>query len=496
MNMRTQVLEAVLKTYGKPDRDLYAAIPDLSKEELEQQLKELGLLDRDDRNLFYWQLQSVAEEKVYENITTDDSERIAEIIAEAWNEKHPVKIDSSLAISFLYMIQLKFPNSRKALAYVCEGDLQSYKAFNSKYHLFADLLVRYFVSATSRNNKKKIDLSLEKILGRLFDDVKRGDGMAAFDRAGFTKGKRILHIPRMNAYQRIVGIEKLSYAKGMAAILLDVLKEDEHFADLQEVRKQSVAILQPQDEDNNNGEDFELHDLMGDHSPVEDQKQSEKEVAAVVEEDVEKTKPVVEEAEVEVNGPEVETDPQTELRASLENALQAVEAALQKVDRLPEKSAPVQAEPAIDQRLVIAEEEIERLQAALEQEKQRVFEAEEKAYTKILQAIGGEANNYLLSDLFEESLGNIPENQNVSVGRLINLFSSLSLAIGLEEYSGGYDLGEQFTVHKDELIKNYNITGPIETEKDLVTVKLLKYGWKTNGKLIVQPLVEEIKGEN
>lgn len=145
--------------------------------------------------------------------------------------------------------------------------------------------------------------------------------------------------------------------------------------------------------------------------------------------------------------------------------------------------------------LNVAKEEIKGLQIALQQEKEKVNHAEEKAYKKILQAIGGESGNYLLSDLFEESQGTIPENPKVSMGRLINLFSSLSLAIGLEEHSFGFSLGDIFKLPKDELIKKFQIDGPIESHENEILIKLVKYGWMMNGIIIIQPLVTEIKGD-
>ncbi|WP_062108871.1 hypothetical protein [Bacillus niameyensis] len=491
MNIKTQVLEAVLKSYGKPDRELYASIPEMPKEELEQHLKEFNLLDGRDRNSFFWQLQSEAEKHVYENITSDDTERLAELITESWNKEKAIKIDSALAISFLYIINLKFPNSRKALAYVCEGDLQSYKAFNSKSRLFADLLVRYVAAITPKNFMRKVDFIVQQVLSRIFDDVHKGDGMAAVDRAGFAKGPKFIHIPKMNAYQRIIGLKNQPFANGIATILLDVLKEDEESIDIRELRKRSAKFLSAQEEKIED-EDFELNDLMDDHVPEAD-----------LFEDITTEEPSLKEVNSEEDAPTAEENeifeeeavlPHAEIRTSLQQALKAVETAMEKVNEWPEQTTL--AADNTDRRLVIAEEEIERLKVALDQEKERVHEAEEKAYMKIFQAIGGEANNYLLSDLFEESLGNTPENQNISMGRLINLFSSLSLAIGLEEYSGGHELGDQFTLQKDELIRNYHIDGPIESKSENIHVRLLKYGWKINGNLLVQPLVTEVKEEN
>ncbi len=191
---------------------------------------------------------------------------------------------------------------------------------------------------------------------------------------------------------------------------------------------------------------------------------------------------------------ESKEEPENEIVTALENALSAVQAAIVKVSELPNTQS-FAAQESNQRQLKIAEEEIDRLKLALQQEKEKVELAEEKAFAKVLNAIGGESSNYLLSDLFEESQGKAPGNPNISAGRLINFFSSLSLAIGLEEHSNNYELGGVFTVHKDKLIKNYRIDGPVVSQNDSIQVKLLKYGWTINSKVVVQPLVTEVKEE-
>jgi hypothetical protein len=513
MDIKSQVLEAVLRNYGNPEKELYSSIETITEEEFKNHLKELNLNEINERNLFYWELQAEVEKNVYENREIDDTDRISGIIAEAWNHKNQPKVNSSVIKDFLNRLNLKYQNSRKAFVYICEGDIQSYKAFNNNSIIFIDSLVRYLTCASPSGNMNYGYQVLENIMPKLFENSTKSKNWDAFKRLGFlSKGR--LNFGKMSAYKRIIGLENLVFSDGMKDILLEAIYEEELADTLIELKHN----LEYQNAKFDKEVESEVEKLLGDDSikvvTTSKLKTNKEEIIPITkEEEIENynlvnhpetsnsnkisSDPIVTFGIDELAGGEKELTPQQEILLSLEQALVSVQSAISRVTLLKDEEKVSKAEDfSSTQKLSIAEEEINRLQLALSQERERVALAEEKAYKNILQAIGGESGNYLLSDLFEESQGNIPDNPNISTGRLVNLFSNLSLVIGLEEFSGGHDLGESFTTQKDDLIKNYRIDGPIESQENEIQVKLLKYGWTMNGTVIVQPLVTEVKGEN
>ncbi|MEC1526069.1 hypothetical protein P9D43_29180 [Neobacillus niacini] len=527
MDIQTQVLDSVLRKYGKPDKELLSSLENVNEEVFMDELNKLNLSEYTHRDTFFWELQTSVEKCVAEHGASDDNERLAEMIVGGWNQSKEPKINQSVVLSFLYTVQLKFLNSRKAFMSVCDGDLQSYKTFNSKPRLFLDLLIRYFTCISGKQQINNILRVLEGIMPLLMEGSSRSDYRDALNRLGFQNRKGQLVYGKMNAYKRVIGVENLVYGEGIRTILLEALSnvEDELLAPLKE-KLQSLGQQELQNEIDETEEDFQVEDLLDEHVPEinapsslepkqdnEHPTQTENEVisseeevpSAENEQNIEDSEVPIEvggiglsvQEEKSVEKAETDAEPKNGIVSSLENALSAVQSALALASQLPavEKEIEISEKSASPGQLKIAEEEINRLKSALQQEKEKVEQVEEKAYQKVLQAIGGESSNYLLSDLFEESQGKAPSNPNISAGRLINLFSSLSLAIGLEEHSNGYELGDTFSVGKDELIKNYRIDGPVTSQGDEIKIKLLKYGWTINGRVVIQPLVTEIKEE-
>lgn len=523
MDINTQILDAVLQKYAKSNKELYSSVENMSEEEFKEKLKELNLSDFTKRDFFFWELQLVVEKCVFEHGGSDDNERLGEMVVKAWNEANKLKINQSLALRFIYSINLKFLNNRKAFISICDGDFQSYKTFSNKPRLFNDLLVRFLTCVSGEQQFNLVLPTIEQVMPSLFEGISKSDYRESVTRVGFRQRKG-LNFGKMNAYRKIVGVHNLVYAEGMKSILLDALNEIEESEVLSMLKHRLNSVVEIENQ-NDSDEDFGVDDLLDKHAPEVNAPNSiapkkEEDFANEVVESVvvkestlltagieEQAEPLIDESVVVGGIVEVDTkeeppvqeeeskeEPENEIVTALENALSAVQAAIVKVSVLPNTQS-FAAQESNQRQLKIAEEEIDRLKLALQQEKEKVELAEEKAFTKVLNAIGGESSNYLLSDLFEESQGKAPSNPNISAGRLINFFSSLSLAIGLEEHSNNYELGDVFTVHKDKLIKNYRIDGPVVSQNDSIQVKLLKYGWTINGKVVVQPLVTEVKEE-
>ncbi|WP_210367768.1 hypothetical protein [Bacillus sp. REN3] len=527
MDINTQILDLVLRKYTKSDKELYSSVENISENEFKEKLKELNLSDYTKRDLFFWELQLVVEKCVFEQGGTDDNERLAEMVVEVWNETHQPKINQSLALSFIYLINLKYPNTRKAFISICDGDFRSYKTFNSsKPRLFNDLLIRFLTCVFVNKQYTHVMPTVEQIMPILFEGTSKADYRESVVRVGF-QHKKGLNFGKMNAYRKIFNVNNLVYAEGMKSILLGALndKEESEALNALKYRLNSVDEIEEQ---NKSDEDFGVEDLMDKHTPEVNKPDSLdpkiKVVSAnevvkdsesrVVNEEILRSDDIEEQTEASLGEPvfaggvldmntkeelpvlvqDLKDEPHNEIVGALEDALSAVKSAIVKASELQNTQSSV-AQDSGQNQLKVAEEEIDRLKQALQQEKEKVALAEEKAFVKVLNAIGGESSNYLLSDLLEESQGKAPSNPNISAGRLINLFSSLSLAIGLEEHSNNYELGSVFAVQKDELIKNYRIDGPVVSQNDFIQVKLLKYGWTLNGKVVVQPLVTEVKEE-
>ena len=76
----------------------------------------------------------------------------------------------------------------------------------------------------------------------------------------------------------------------------------------------------------------------------------------------------------------------------------------------------------------------------------------------------------------------------------MNLFNQFNMAIGLDVYANGHQIGDEFDVARPDLAHDYSVLNEVQTKGDKIRVKLLQYGWTLNGKVIVQPLIQELEG--
>lgn len=533
MNIKERVIELVIRNHRMAEKDFFekSSIP---ADELKSELKEIGLLDFKERSNFFWKLQNELERYACEYAGLDMDE-LVDIFVKNWNAKEEVKITPSNVLSFYSEIHLKFPNSHKALAYLSEGDLSSYKMFAKNNKIIVDLFMRFAICNLKRMGH--IIVLAEELLPRMVSGLSKSDYFDSLDRLGFLRNDRKMIFGKMSVYKSKVGNKGLVFSDGLRAILLEVTTDNE-VGDIAVFRKHLQLIKENEQltVEESDDEEFTVDDLM--ESYVEEANGAEtlkpektpdaplkvKEPVQVVEiekkssdnkgtdseksEQQEPNKAVtldkksvadgenleVQPTEENVDKKEVVVTSKTELEEDLDEILQKVKSTLEKAQK--EKAVESARDEDELNRLKIAEEENARLKAALQHEKERVVQTEEKLYTKIFEAIGGKSSNYLLSDLFEETEGKLPDNRNISTGRLVNLFSNLEVSMGLEAHNEGLEVGEEFTVEKDHLIKNFMVDGPVTSSEEKVTVKMMKYGWSINGKVIVQPLVKEAKEEN
>ncbi len=467
MEIGNFLLEDIIKSQGGPIKKSYQNTVEFDKNLILNELESLKLSDISTRNEFYWELQKLIEIHVYKNPGLNDLERLSEMIVESWNLENKLKIKKPVVVTALNQMNLTFLNSQKSFNAVCDGDLRSYKIFaKDNPSMLADLLFRVAICTSETKPVEVVNdlipLLFEKENGSM--GIKSAKRLKFHIRGNFLKSKA-------KEYREYHTREDFVFIKGLHSILNSISKET-----IDDISIKSFLT--------------KLNDFLNNDNIVnenKDEENTELNQASLKKEEV------ITEPETSLPLPEITKD----IPSSLESVIYSLQDVISRIKEENEEINFVETnmKSKLEERLSIAEEEIKRLNLELNIEKEKTRLSEEKAYINVLQAIGGETSNYLLSDLFEESQGMTPVNHNISIGRLINLFSSLSLAIGLEEHGSGYELGNTFSLHKDTLIKEFRIDGPLKTQEEIINVKLIKFGWTLNGKVIVQPLVSETKGE-
>ncbi|ERG68051.1 hypothetical protein [Exiguobacterium chiriqhucha] len=479
MDIQSQVLNAVLKNYGMKNKNLYSSIEGVSTEEFENELKRLEIFQHKSRDKFVMTLENLTETMLFENREKSESNVFPDLIAEAWNKSNNLPITSDIAITALQTTNLNFPNARKAFLYLCEGELQDYKVFNNKPKMFVELLLKLLISISSKKQMHTIKQEVEEVMPLLFDNIDTSEVAAIIKRTDLTF-KMGPSYPKMVTFKKEVGLDNLVFANGIKAILADALNERDVSGALITLKEKLEDL-----KDGNAPKEVSLNQI---DVPIESETQNTENVEVFPETEASATDEMTlqEQPEATANGEDVLT--------SLETALLSVQTAIKQVTPLLEDhDSKSTLEPSY--KLAIAEEEINRLNVALEQEKEKAEKMEEAIYTKLFKAIGGESSDYLLSDLMVESQGERPEKVQLSQWRLESLFDKLEFEIGLEKHSNNHELGEVFTVSKTDLIKDYHIDSPVESQDSMIQVKLMKYGWTLNGKIIIRPLIIELKGE-
>ncbi len=202
---------------------------------------------------------------MFEQGGSDDNERLGEMVVKSWNEANELKINQSLALSFIYSINLKFLNNRKAFISICDGDFQSYKTFNNKPRLFNDLLVRFLTCVSGKQQYNLVLPTIEQIMPSLFEGISKSDYRESVTRVGFQHRKG-LNFGKMNAYRKIVGVHNLVYAEGMKSILLDALNEIEESEVLSMLKHRLNSVVEIENQ-NDSDEDFGVDDLLDKHAP-------------------------------------------------------------------------------------------------------------------------------------------------------------------------------------------------------------------------------------
>lgn len=463
MDTKERLIDFILRNHGQSKERLDEQLIIQFKEEEREQIEHVDV-PLQKRNDFYWRLYALTERVFIEQSDISDDEQLASIVAQEWNKSEKVPhLTSEVCRLFIQRSDLKMSNKRKALESICRGDIESYMSFQSHSRFFTESLTRYVICQAKFINEFDLYELIDEITAWFFPEGQREMAKTAMRNLSFLPAKKVTG--RLKAYQKYVGAERLVFQAGLTEILI------EH---------------KGQHKLSNRLESFISH--LGLAEVTSDEHTSQLLVSTPVvasasltiqEDSFGVLKGLLTQAQGMITSLEQQQLQHIEEVKALAEI--RVEATRQKVSTISEQAT-----------LRIAEEEIERLKQALEQEKVKTQQVEEKARNQIIVALGGSRGKYLLSDLLEESQGIKPSNPNVTTNRLINLFTNLNLVMGLEEYSDGRELNEEFTINRNELSKTFEVNAPIQSQEDDITVKIIKYGWKLDNKVVVSPLVAEI----
>ncbi|MFF2912079.1 hypothetical protein [Paenibacillus sp. NPDC057934] len=481
MDTKERLIDLILRCYGQSNDRIDEQLIIQFKEEEREQIKYIGV-PMQKRNDFYWRLYALTERVFFEQSDITDEEQLALIVAQEWNkhEREP-QLTSEVCRLFIQRSNLKISSKRKALESLSRGDIESSKAFQSQSKFFSELLCRYVICHAKLSNELELCELVDEITAWFFPEGQRETARSAMRSIGFLTSKKPMG--RIRAYQKFVGPERLVFQAGITEILI----EHKGHHTISSRLESFIKLLENKDEDTTQDQSIQL---------------SADACVAVSSVIVDKRSDTIVVSPDSLRGEENSLD---SLKVLLAQALGVITGLEQlQVQRTEEANdlAKITVEDnhqtssmTNEQDILrVAEEEIERLKQALEQEKLKTRYAEEKTLVQLITDLGGKGK-YLLSDLLEESLGIKPSNPVVSTGRLINLFSILDRAIGLERYSDGRELNEPFSIFRNELTKTFEVNAPIQSQEDRITVKIIKYGWMLDNKVVVSPLVSEITTE-
>ncbi|WP_413404967.1 hypothetical protein [Paenibacillus amylolyticus] len=458
MDIKERLIDCILRHHGQTNEHLEEQLNVQFKEEEREAFKQIGI-SLQTRQSFYWRLYALTERVFIEQSDISDEEQLAAIVAQDWNESEDVPhLTSEVCRLFIQRSELKMSNKRKALESICRGDIESSKSFQGHSKFFTELLTRYVICHAKYKNELEVYELVDEMTAWFFPENQRETAKVTMRNLGFLRAKKVLG--RLKAYKKYVGVERLVFQAGITEILIENKGNQILSINVADFMNQLVVVeeIEPFNEQNNQRLIVEPYSTTAEKYSLNFLKRLLSQSIGIITNLEEKQIHCVEEVKA-----------RTTAEVNLSNDTISLQSTLR-----------------------IAEEEIVRLKQTLEQEKLKTEEAKEKTLVKLITALAGSKARYLMSDLFEESLGIKPNNPVISTGRLINLFSTLDLVIGLEPYTDGRELNQTFTIQRNELTKTFEVNAPIQSQEDEIAIKIIKYGWMLDNKVVVSPLVAEI----
>lgn len=497
MSKEVEIQTLVLKSINQPNQVFLNNVEPL-KNEMIDYLNEHNLLDFRTRESITWKLQLYVEKIMNENLNYDDLHEITELTVEKWNNEQSFKLDYDAVKSFILHVY-QSPTMRKAFGEICEGDISNYKVYTQQSELFMDYLVRTLFSTKERNIKVQ---TLKAVAKKVYEDHFDGDSIKAlnnaFNRLGLNQqskknGKfRIdINLGKSFSYGRLAAQDDAPFLKGFEKIFKEMITSNPSIVDdkvLGSFFKQYTENVTSYEEANTKEhEEVEVEvevelDLLEPENTLPTAQEETEEVVER-EEVVQEDEPIVQE----------QTEPISD-SSEFVQAIDEVIERLQQTKTLARQITLTQVEVQEDDRLSIAAEQIERLQRQLQEEQEKSKMIEESAIRHVFEYIGGHKGSYILSDLYRESMGEGTATREVVQGQLMNFFDVLFATIGLEVHGNGYSVGDELTVTREEIAKQFKLLSDLQTDNEQIDVQLVQYGWKLNGKVIVQPLIKQLKG--
>lgn len=456
--MNEIVQKIVIENSHMGDKNFEQLVQTLSEQE-RTSIQELGLMHFLKRQELEWTLQGHVENIMYQESNYDDIEIITDSITKLWNEQQSFPLTGDVIEAFI-LRQFKSINHRKAYGEICESDIASYKLFVNDPSFFAQYVIRQLFTYENMQPKH-----IYPIFSWLFS-------------AYFEEESEPVYLMTLKKLQLSVKKKPTLFIGGKAFAQGRLAKEME----LPFISSIENLYIQQYEQSNNKTVPQIVVNFMNTFVLKKVQPKQEKQAIEIVQ-------PIISEAPVQQE-PQIQEVPIQQEPTSAEHEM--IDGMIAQLQQLKTKMTTPIVE-ASDQQLKIAEEEIMRLRQAIQGQEMMLRETKDQAYTQLIEFIGGSRSNYLLSDLYKESLDESTLSRDLIQGQLLNLFNTLGSLMQLEAMTNGYEIGEVFDCDRSVLAHQFRILSSISSEEEIVRVKLLQYGWSVNGKVIVQPQVVEMK---
>lgn len=471
-------------------------------EELTDYMKKHQLNNPKYREEVAWHVQGLLENSLYKHGSYDNFPEIVQPVVEKWNAENEYKLSYEALEEHLPRL-FKTPNSRKAFVELCEGDVESYKAFAKYPDIFMDYLIRAIVvsNLTSRNGIKSVATKVfysffKGNANKEYENSLKRLNLLSEGRPNEDKSKPVfITFKKAVRYGQVMRELEQPFIKGFDTIFKQVIEMDPNVLKENTYgnffrRYNSRELAQTATQVQMFEEENEIDDLniLNENIPVS---ANVEEVLSLKENAPIAVSPVEVEVEVEVAS---FSDEETVFLSKFDETIARLQAQKAEAAAIFTNQSQNVDITQYEERLKIAGDDIHRLERAIEDEREKSKTIEENSYKKLIDAIAGAGSNFLLSDLYRESIDEGNHSREIVQGQLMNLFNQFNMAIGLDVYANGHQIGDEFDVARPDLAHDYSVLNEVQTKGDKIRVKLLQYGWTLNGKVIVQPLIQELEG--
>ena len=425
----------------------------VEKSKLSDILEDVGLIKLEDRTEYIWSLESILETTVLNKIYLSEESSLVQEVKDNIEKLYPkIKLSEELFKSLLSSRNYSGINEMRAFTALCNADIDTYNTYSLSDK---KMLLRYIIRTLALCNMNIDDLELfyefiKNITDTQCDEESLYKNMVKQE----WRNKDYL----IKEFRVFCKSEKPVYVDG----IIKIIKENLEKAGLYN------KVVQVLESKYNKDDEIETINIDIDEFEISPD--------VVVDISIEN------EIEKEIN----EKNDYKKIKYNLTETLSLL-SNLEKnrndgsVDEYKIKNNELQDE------INRLEEENNRLRNEIDVLSSR---ASATSLKEFIQTMGGREYGYQLTDLYllsEEIMsddGNIP-------GRLINMFALLS-AYNIEPYTSGKEIGDIFEIELKELAQKYSLESRIQETNEKIKVQLLKFGWKQNRDILVQPLVKQV----